>query len=142
MYIHAYIYIYFFIHSSVSGHLCCFHVLAVVSSAAVNLGVRVSFQAIFSLDIPPGVDVGSLGSSVFSFVRSLHTVLHNGLFQFTVPPTLQEGSLLSTPSPAFVVCRFLMMASLTSVRCYLIVVLICISLIMSDVEHHFMCLLA
>ena len=43
----VYTYHIFFIQSSVSGHLGCFHVLAVVSSAAVNTGVHVSFQIMF-----------------------------------------------------------------------------------------------
>ena len=38
----------FFIHSSVDGHLACFHVLANVNSAAVNNGIHVSFSILVS----------------------------------------------------------------------------------------------
>ena len=45
----------FFTHSSVDGHLGCFHVLAAVNSAAVNTGAHVSFQIWFLLGVCPGV---------------------------------------------------------------------------------------
>ena len=44
-----------FIHSSVAGHLCCFHVLAVVNSAVMKLVCMCHFKIWFSLDISSGM---------------------------------------------------------------------------------------
>ena len=43
----------FFIHSSVDGHLGCFHVLAIVNSAAMNNGIHVSFSILVSSGYMP-----------------------------------------------------------------------------------------
>ena len=51
----------FFVHSSIDGHLCCFHVLAIVNSAAMNIGVQVSFSIMVSSGYMP---IGSYGSFV------------------------------------------------------------------------------
>ena len=57
----------FFIHSSVDGHLGSFHVLAIVNSAAVNIGVHVSFRImVFSGYMPGNGIAGSYGSSSFN----------------------------------------------------------------------------
>ena len=61
-----YIYHIFFIHSSVDGHLGCFHVLAIVNSAAMNIGVHVPFQimALFGYMPRSGIAV-SYGNFIF-----------------------------------------------------------------------------
>ena len=58
----------FFIHSSIDGHLGCFHVLAIVNSAAMNIGVHVSFSVLVSSGCMPGSDIAG---SYSGFISSL-----------------------------------------------------------------------
>ena len=60
----------FFIHLSVNGHLGSFHDMAIVNSAAMSIGVHVSFWImVFPGYLPSSGIAGSYGSSIFSFFK-------------------------------------------------------------------------
>ena len=127
----------FFIHSSVEGHFGCFHVLVIVNSAAVNIGVQVSLQiiALFGF-MPRSGTAESYGYSIFSLFEELPSVFHSGCANLPVGPFSPH------PLQHLLFVDILIMAILTGVSWYLLIVLICMSLIINGDEHLFMCLLA
>ena len=125
-------------YSSISEHLCCFYFSAVVNSASVNMGMMISLwdTALVSFGYKEwNCWILFYGCSILKFLSDLHTVFYSACINLCSYWQYTSVSFFPQACPHLLPVFFLVKAILGGVKWYLLVILICMSLVISDVKY-------